>query len=152
VIDKLDTDWENTAPVLLAYSEDPRKHEINNAVRKFYLGNDPVLSFLWNFQNFTDMLSDRLYFGATKEAALLHSKTSKVYMYYFTYPTEFSFSSILSFSGKLPPILEMMFSFATSWVQHKVFGRNSTKLGTIILRRHSLEMYNLYFIQQKDLN
>ena len=129
VIDKINEDWETSAPLLLAYSEETDKSEITKEVRQFYLGDEPVMSFLWNFENFTDMLSDRLYFTATKEAAILHAKKSNVYMYYYTYPAEFSFSSILSFSGKLPPILELMFTFATKWVNNKVLGRNSTTLG-----------------------
>jgi carboxylesterase type B len=132
-IDQINEDWGNWAPILLAYSDakEPRKTEISNAVRQFYLGTDPVMSFLWNFQNFTDMLSDRLYFTATREAALFHSKKSPVYMYYYTYPAEFSFSTMLSFSGKLPPILELLFTFGTNWVHRTVLGRSFSTLGMI---------------------
>jgi len=129
LIDQLNEEWEITAPKLLSYSEHPNKTDISARVRGFYLGQQSIIRFSESFQNFTNMLSDRLYFTASKEVAMLHSQKSPVYMYYYVYQAQFSFANMLSVSGKLPAMAEMIFNVVSKWVNRVILGRNEPGLG-----------------------
>lgn len=126
---KLNEDFNNTLPSLLGISEHPNKQQITTQVRQFYFQNNESPNFLENFENYTNMLSDRLYFTATHESILVQTRYSPVYIYYYTYPAQFSFSQILTLSGSFPPVLEFIVKLAFRWIQVNIFRQEQSNIG-----------------------
>lgn len=79
-------------PAMLDY--DKQLVNVSEKIREYYFGKFKGKYFAEDVQNITSIYSDRVYFHATQKAALLHAKYAPVFLYFYTYPGDFSFFSL----------------------------------------------------------
>lgn len=86
--------WDEWMPIMLDY--DRSKTNVSSKIRNYYFGNfrGKYLTEDTYIENITNIYSDRVYFHATRKAALYHAKYAPTYLYYYSYPGQFSFFSL----------------------------------------------------------
>lgn len=94
--DEFNQNWNRIAPYSLSYTEvSPNSDSCaSNDIRRFYFGSQPV--GVETRDNLTNMFSDRNFLQCNKNGAILHSRFSPVYLYYFTQVGEKSWLDIFN--------------------------------------------------------
>lgn len=79
-------------PLMLDY--DKNRLEISEKIKQYYFGRFAGKYYAEDIRNITSIYSHRVYFHATQKAALLHSVHAPTFLYFYTYPGDFSFFSL----------------------------------------------------------
>jgi len=120
--------WNEVAPKFLYYDESDVT--TSRKIRDFYFGKDTKIDTLDKLDNYTALLGDRHFFVGVAKAIELHAKEAPTYIYYYTYPGEFTLANILlSIKGKYPVMVEVLSHVVSSWVRKTIFGINPPRYG-----------------------
>ena len=115
--------WDSIAPNFLYYEPNA---ETSQRIRDFYFGKD----HMDKFANHTALQGDRHFYVGVAKAIELHTKEAPAYIYYYTYPGEFTLSNILlAIRGKYPVMMELIGHFLSTWVKKTLFGINPPRYG-----------------------
>ncbi|XP_021945103.2 esterase E4 isoform X1 [Folsomia candida] len=88
----LNKNWNAWMPLMLDY--DKNRLEISEKIKQYYFGRFAGKYYAEDIRNITSIYSHRVYFHATQKAALLHSVHAPTFLYFYTYPGDFSFFSL----------------------------------------------------------
>jgi len=120
-LDRANNDFYFWASRLLNYPEDDKS--TSDKIRKFYFGDDKNIARPELIRNYTNLFSDRQFFVPLNRFVKNYSKNVPIYLYYFKYEGEFSFSRLLVSTQKpyLPVIANVLVDMAVRWVKENVF-------------------------------
>jgi hypothetical protein len=136
-LENLET-WSAKIPLLLNF--DDTSTSTNDAalkIRDFYFPKGGSPTSRSNFQNLTDMFSDRMYFLSTKHAAELHSKFAPVHLYYFDFKTTGSVLKLVEATQQrnsriIPAEVQIVSYIVESWLAENVFGNERPFYGMMV--------------------
>ncbi|CAG7822765.1 unnamed protein product [Allacma fusca] len=119
---QLDYNWQGVIPEYLVYP--PEFTNITKRLFDFYLKKPPSssagkLNFRVNFSNLTDLMTDRLYLVATREAVEHHSKKAPVYVYHNKHHGEFSFTVFFGV-GPDNVMIQFAWKLISGWLGRKL--------------------------------
>jgi len=115
-------------PLMLDYNSSETK--VSDKVRKYYFGSFKGKYLAEDVERITQVYSDRVYFHATHKAASYHSLHAPTYLYYYSYPGEYSFFSLFKAvmprpEDIIPPELKIAADVAKDIFQKYVMMKNS---------------------------
>jgi len=118
--------WNNLIPNLLRYDDNPTvKVSTADRIRDYYFGFSSP-SDLREFQNLTDMFTDRMHFLPTHRAAKLQSVHSPVFLYYFDYKTVVSILKLVESVNRdlsiIPSEVQIAGNLVKGWINENLFG------------------------------
>ncbi|CAL8109732.1 unnamed protein product [Orchesella dallaii] len=116
-------EWKKYLPTLIGFGDQEVIEKNSERIRREYF-QTPIGSES-SFQNFTNMFSDKLFFLPAHNAAMLQSRHSPVYMYYFNHPTKFSLSKLAaatSDTSVVRPEIQIAAYVAGSWFREVLLG------------------------------
>jgi carboxylesterase type B len=125
-------DWMYLVPRTMYLREDMDMKTIV-AIKEQYFGNATTISAdsIEQYQNFTNVFSDRHFFSGLQAAAPLHAKHSPVYLYYFSHLPKYSIATLLLSKGEvLHPIVDFGIHIVKRWIKEIVFGIKTSSNGT----------------------
>jgi hypothetical protein len=104
--------------------------EVSQKIRKHYFGNFKGKYLAEDVENITKLYSDRVYFHATHKAAMYHSVHAPTYLYFYSYPGEYSFFSLFKavmprHEDLIPPELKIAADVAKDLFQKYVMKHDS---------------------------
>jgi len=111
----LHKNWNDWVPLMLDY--DKNRVDVSQRIKDYYFGKFKGRYFPEDVKNMTDLYSHRVYFHATEKAVRMHSQYAPAYLYYYTYPGEFSFFSLFkavmpSHEDFIPPEIRIAMDIA----------------------------------------
>jgi len=108
--DLANNNWNEFARLLLMFE---KNDEAAQKIRRYYFGNESNITEFnnVNMKRFADMFGDRALYTDMYHGARLQTNSSPVYLYYYSYPGEWTTSNIfLQLRGKLPRFVEAVWS------------------------------------------
>jgi carboxylesterase type B len=125
--DLAQNDWSDFVSKLLLF---PKNDEVAAKIRSFYFGDSKDITTLDNIHKYTNMISDRGFFSDSYHVARLHGKFHPTYVYYYSYPGEWTVANLfMEVRGTLPRLMEVGWAVISSWVTRSLLGRSLPNYG-----------------------
>ncbi|CAG7838552.1 unnamed protein product [Allacma fusca] len=143
---EMNENWMEVLPKLLKY--DPKRKELTRKIKEFYFGMAEQLDVVNAIEQFSDLLSDRLFIYPAFEAAKVQSRFSPVYLYYLSYKPQTSVYQLITSitpNGRISPVLEFSYSLLKRWFRGKILGLESITYGPSHGDELSL-LFNVHFL------
>jgi len=132
VLNGLENDWNNVVHKLIFYE---KNDAVSSQAKQMYFGNTDKIGSPENLDVFTTMVSDRAIFWPASEAALLQSKVSPVYLYYYSHINDFSFAHFVTlFRRRFHYTVELTLDLILQLVNKYVLGRKHHQYGTVYIK------------------
>lgn len=129
LIESLRQDMNKFLPRLL-YLEDNTNVSVISRLRDYYFLSTSKAESLSDFKNYTSMFTDRFWLMDLHKAVTYQTKLAPVYLYYYTYQTEFTLTDIvLAMKGELHPLLELIGLTLKNMVRKYIFWENLPNFG-----------------------
>lgn len=115
--------WKKLLPTLLGFGDQEAIERNAEVIRREYFYT-PIGSTS-SIQNLTNMFSDKLFFLPSHKAAMLQSRHSPVYMYYFNFQTKFTLGKLAAATGEksvVRPEVQIAAEVARSWFTEYLLG------------------------------
>jgi len=133
--DMAEDDWSEFIRKLLVFT---KNDAIAEKIRNFYFGDCTTQkckeSFTENLTRYTRMISDRGFFVDFHHGAQLHTSFTPVYLYYYSYPGEWSVANLfMEVRGTLPRLMEAGWAIISHWVKKSIFGGSLPHYGNSYL-------------------
>jgi len=138
-------EWNEFVRKLLVFQKnDDAAHKI----RDFYFENKSDITTFDNLHSYAKMISDRGFFADIHHGAKLQAKSSPVYLYYYSYPGEWTVANLfMEVRGTLPRLMEAGWAILSScnswlhnWINKTLLGRTLPNYGA----SHSDELALLF--------
>lgn len=114
----------------LLYFEDDTNRTVLNQLREYYDLPDPKIESLDDFKNWTSLFTDRFWLTDIHRTLTLQAKLSPIFVYYFTYPTQFTFTEIvMALKGEYHPLVEIMGMTVKNLVRKYILGETLPSFG-----------------------
>lgn len=129
LIESLRQDMDKFLPRLL-YLEDNTNATVLNRLRDYYHLSESKGETLEDFKNYTSMFTDRFWLVDLHKAVTYHTNLAPVYLYFYTYQTEFSLTDfVLAMKGKHHPLLEILGMTIKNLVKKYILWEGPTNIG-----------------------
>ncbi|CAG7730637.1 unnamed protein product, partial [Allacma fusca] len=124
----LNNNWDILAPRIFHYEDHPNRMNISSAIRAYYFGNQ---SFnMDTMEPAANLFSDRFFFEALHDTAILQSHFTPTYLYYFNYQGQFGFANfLLGMSRFLPEPIDVIWSATYNWFSANILRRQKKNFG-----------------------
>ena len=126
-LDSLERDTVNAFPAIF-YLPSSTSAAVIYKIRTHYFGEGVAINTRDVFDNYTTLASDRHFYVSLEDTVRLQAAaptdaSAPVYVYYYTYASEFSLANILlAITHRFPPLLELLAHVGSSWVKKTIFG------------------------------
>ncbi|ODN00459.1 Venom carboxylesterase-6 [Orchesella cincta] len=143
--DLAQNEWNEFVRKLLVFQ---KNDDAAQKIRDFYFENKSDITTFDNLHSYAKMISDRGFFADIHHGAKLQAKSSPVYLYYYSYPGEWTVANLfMEVRGTLPRLMEAGWAILSScnswlhnWINKTLLGRTLPNYGA----SHSDELALLF--------